>query len=115
MAETLTAATKPDATPNTIDKKATEDFFRRLDNLHDDFESASGEFRADVKALYNEAADTLGVKKGMFRHAFQTYRSAKKRAEKEAGLEQGERDELDLIRSALGDYATTPLGKAALS
>lgn len=97
-----------------VDKKSLADFFQRLDNLHEDFESKAGEFRADVKALYGDAAAKLGVPRKVIRHAYTTLRAKRKLEARESEMEQSERDHLDLIRASLGDFADTPLGAAAL-
>jgi len=89
--------------------------FKRLDNLHDHFEAQAGEFKSDCKELYAEAAEALGSSRKVFKHAYQTHRSKLKLAKKEAEFEESERNDLDLIRAGLGDFADTPLGTAALS
>lgn len=116
MARTLSEhAAEETAAPNTIDKQALEDFFVRLNNLHDDFDDEAARFRADVKALYAEAADTLKVNRKIIRHAYTTIRAQAKLQKREAALEAADRDQLDLLRAALGDFIDTPLGQSALS
>lgn len=89
-------------------------FFQRLDNLHNDFESRAGEFKSDCKELYAEASEALGTSRKLFKHAYNTHRSQLKLQKKEAGFEESEQHDLDLIRSKLGDFASTELGQAAL-
>jgi hypothetical protein len=98
-----------------IEAEKVEAFFKRLDNLHDHFEAQAGEFKSDCKELYAEAAEALGSSRKVFKHAYQTHRSKIKLAKREAEFEDSERNDLDLIRAALGDYADTPLGRAATS
>jgi hypothetical protein len=97
-----------------VDKSKLIEFFQRLDNLHEDFEQKSAEFRADVKALYNEAGDVLKAPRKVVRHAYTTLRAKRKLEERESNMELAEREHLDLIRASLGDFADTPLGAAAL-
>lgn len=113
MATTLSEQQASDNKRIETDKVAA--FFKRLDNLHDAFEAHAGEFKSDCKELYAEAAEALGSSRKVFKHAYNTHRSRVKLAKKEAEFEESERHDLDLIRAALGDFADTPLGNAALS
>lgn len=112
MATTLSE--DEDRANHQVRAKDVEAFFTRLNNLHDDFESKAGEFRADAKALYAEAAESLGVTRKVFKHAYQVHRSKKKLEAREAEFEDSERQNLELIRAALGEFADTDLGRAAL-
>lgn len=103
---------KPRKDHNTAgDQEALEGFYKRLDNLHDAFASASGEFRSDVKQVLEEAAGELDIPRSVLRHDFAARRAEAKRKKKEAGFEASERESLERIRAALGDLADTPLGQ----
>ncbi|NJM13398.1 MAG: hypothetical protein HC889_17370 [Synechococcaceae cyanobacterium SM1_2_3] len=51
----------------------------------------------------------------MLRHAYGSDRQKRKRLTKEKAMEDSERTCLHLLRQALGDYADTPLGQAAMA
>ena len=89
-------------------------FFDRLDNLHDEKETKNAEFMSDIKELYGEASDGLGITKKAIRHVYAQHRQTLKRLAKEKEMEADDQDQVDKLRLALGSYASTPLGKAAV-
>jgi len=112
MAETL-GASADKAHNLTADRKALEKFFAKLDKLHDDNESRTGEFAADCKEVFEEASDKLSITRKVLRHEYSRRRSHFKRLKREAEFEDSERENLERVRAALGDLADTPLGRAA--
>jgi hypothetical protein len=118
MAETLRAGTQADKVHapghNGVSKQALVDFYNRIENLSNDFASASGEFRSDVKAVLDEAAGSLNMTRKVLRHEFGRIRAARQLAKKEAEFEANEKESLEVIRAALGDFIDTPLGSHAV-
>lgn len=104
---------EPKARPNFNGDEARA-IFERFTNLGNDFDSAAGEYRSDVKALYEEAVGTLGGTRRIWGLEFKRVRAEQKRLKRENELEKDEKEMLDNIRDALGDFAETPLGAAAL-
>lgn len=97
-----------------VDRKEAKAVFDRLDRLRSDFESARGEYMADCKSVYESGADTLGIPRKILRKVYgeHVYEQKKQAAEKD--LEASEVDAADKLRLALGSYASSPLGKAAV-
>jgi uncharacterized protein (UPF0335 family) len=101
-------------------EKVTE-FVDRIENMHDEMESAKGEYmaeckarREDIKSIYDEAKDE-GIPKKALKAvitARQLERKAKAARDDLADLDL--QDKFDLIRLKLGDLSETPLGEAAI-
>lgn len=94
--------------------KECKGFFDRLDNLHTDHESVTGEFMLDCKAIYEEMANATGCPRSICRTEYNYRRQEKKRLEREKAMEPGQRQVMGALRDALGSLEDTPLGKAAL-
>jgi hypothetical protein len=97
-----------------VDRKEAKVFFDRLDSIHDEKESANSGFLADIKELYGEASDALGITKKAIRHVYGQHRQTLKRLAKEREMEADDIDQVDKLRLAIGSYVNTPLGKAAV-
>lgn len=93
--------------------KECKEFFDRLDNLHTDHESVTGEFMLDCKAIYEEMANKTGCPRSICRSEYNFRRQEKKRLDREKAMEPGQRQVLDSLRDALGSLGDTPLGRAA--
>lgn len=89
-------------------RKKFEGYWGRLETLQDEMDSTMGEFRADFKELYNEIADNTGTSRKIVRSEFRRYLANKRQEEMEKELESSERDQIEMVRAALGD---TPFGK----
>jgi hypothetical protein len=106
-------AETPKEKPN-FDSNEARQFFERFTNLSNDFDTKAGEFRSDVKELYEEAATELGTSRKIIGLEFRRVRQKQKALKRERELEADEKDQLEVLRDALGDFAETPLGAAAL-
>lgn len=95
----------------TAIKKAAAPLFKRLDALFDEMESQMGEFRVDIKNLYEEGANTIGVKRQVLRKVYGQYRRAKKDEAAENEMEASEHDDYVALRDAMG--MDTPFGAFA--
>ncbi len=98
-----------------IDPEMALEFKDSLDEVHTEMEAAMGAFRSRIKGLYADAADKLGVPKKLIMLDYKLRRAAEKHAAKEKDLETIEKERLAALRAALGPYADSPLGAAALS
>lgn len=94
--------------------KEVNALYKRFSNLANTFESARGEFMSDCKALYEEASDDLGIPRSIIRGEFGRRRAEEKRIAKEKEMEPTNREQLGLLREALGVLEDTPLGRAAV-
>lgn len=96
-----------------FDKDAAVAFYQRYANLSASFDSHAGEYRSDVKELYNEGANDLGLSRRIMGMEFKRIRAEQKRLKRENELEPEEKEGLENLRDALGEFADTPLGRAA--
>jgi hypothetical protein len=97
------------------------DFTHRVENLYDELDSEQGAYmqrcrqiRDGIKRVIVEAVDA-GIPRREFRAVIKTRRLENKLERIREDLEPGEVETFDQIRTALGDYADTPLGAAALA
>jgi uncharacterized protein (UPF0335 family) len=87
---------------NSVDRERLRGLVDRIEAL----EAEKAELAADIRDVYAEAK-SAGYDVAALRHVI--------RLRKQDKTERDERQQLvDEYMSALGDYATTPLGKAAL-
>lgn len=112
MARTL-EATNPTGRANEIDPGMAEEFFEKLDAIHDAAESKAGEYRTEIKEVYADAAEQMGITRKVLQHEYKKRRSARKTAKREANFEDSEKLSLEQLRNALGPLADTPLGQSA--
>lgn len=112
MARTL-EATNPEGKANELDAGQVEEFFGRLDELHDKAEANAGTYRSDIKEVYAEAADQLGLTRKVLKHEYKIRRAKRKTAKRESEFEDSEKLSLEQLRNALGPLDDTPLGDAA--
>lgn len=112
------------ASPRTfttiVDPRKTKGYADRIETLLADLESLKGEYMAECKSLREdvksvlEEAKAAGIDPKALKAVVDT-RAAEKRAERiRLGLKTETQEVFDAIRVALGDYADTPLGEAAL-
>jgi len=110
--------TKPGA--NTIEARALP-FLQRIENLFDDIASERGAFmaraksiRADMKLVYEEAAEADVPKKAL--RQLVKYRELERKQEALADEMEGEDGAYDyeMLVAALGQLSDLPLGRAAL-
>jgi hypothetical protein len=85
-----------------------------IDGLYETMESHRGADMERIKTAYDKHADALGIRKKNLRKAVKKHRDAKKEQAAYKEMEPNERDELDALILALGSYASSPLGKAAV-
>ena len=110
-AETGTAATHNNF---KVDRKEAKAYFDRLDRVHAEMEEENGRFRADIKDIYAEAGDKLGIRKTIVSEIYREHRYEMKKQARENARDGLDADQADKLRLALGSYAGSPLGKAAI-
>lgn len=97
-----------------VDRKALKGYIERLDNVHEEKRSTNAGFMSDIKELYQEAANALGVPRKLVRELYAEHEYERKKQEHDKEREAGESMQMDKLRLALGSYANSPLGKAAV-
>lgn len=97
-----------------VNRKEAKALFDRLDAVHAEKASKNGEFMAQIKDLYEEGKNTLGLKGKIIRMIYAEHRFEMKKLEFEKAAEAIEIDQADKLRLALGSYASSPLGAAAV-
>jgi uncharacterized protein (UPF0335 family) len=97
------------------------DFTHRVENLYDELASEKGEYmnrarqiRESIARVLVEAKDA-GIPKKEFKTVIKARQLENKLERIRDELEPDEVETFDQIRLALGDYADTPLGAAALA
>ncbi len=95
------------------DPDKAQSYMTRIMSLLDEMESANGQFKSDIKEVYKEAADVLGIKTSHFKLIVGQRRKEMKIAAKLNKMESDEREKLDALEAALGDLCGTPLGEFA--
>lgn len=88
------------------------------DELHaalDKMEADAGRHKAKIKGIYQNARDKHGISAKLMRDEISQIRRERKRQKKIDNLEESERQELTALQEALGRFAETPLGQAALA
>lgn len=110
-----------DAKPsNGFDGKKLKGFVDRIANRKDEIKSVMGtamreckSIREDIKEIYSEAKDA-GVPVAALKAEVKLRELDAEKEKVVAGLEAEDADSLEMIREALGDYASLPLGRAAV-
>jgi len=107
------------AKPRTANSPATK-FIERIENLNKQLDEIKSEHmlkckdvRADIKQVLDEAK-AEGYTKAVIKAVVKARALERKAGEAREDLDIADRDTFDVIRHALGDYADTPLGAAAL-
>lgn len=111
-----------EATPgssNGFKPELLQEFLKRIDNVKADIASETGTFmstikgmREDIKKIYTEAKDA-GVPMRALKAEVKLRELDREKHKVVAGLEEEDRETLEMIQHALGDLASTPLGQAA--
>lgn len=116
------AIEKDVAKTNGYDKEKTKNFVARIESLHADIASIMGSalneckgVHADIKLVYDEAKEIAGIPKKALKRVIKARALERKAAEVREELEGEDQDSFDNIRLALGDFASTELGQAALN
>lgn len=116
MAEEISeTAAKVHAGHNGYDREKIEPFIRRIHQLHDELETLSGEKRSDIKNVYQDAKDELGITKKVLKEIVGAQRQAQKLMSRMEEWSEEERESLDQIKHSLGMLSDLPLGEAALA
>jgi uncharacterized protein (UPF0335 family) len=89
-----------------------EDEFDKLESEKGSYMVAAKAIRARIKDVY-QTANSMGIDKAALKAVINRRLLERKIAMGRDDLEVDSRDKYDLIRDALGDYASTPLGEAA--
>jgi hypothetical protein len=97
-----------------ITKSAIRGYASRYNELLNDKDTLNGECMNDVKALLEQAANETGMARSILRKALKEDRDERKRIAKEKALEPDQRSHLKSLRSVLGTFADTALGRAAV-
>lgn len=108
-------ARKGDVRVGEVSGKEAQAIFDQLDRLHDGKEAKNAEYMADINTVYENGCNKLGLRKKVLMHEFKLHRAEIKRKEREAAFDGNEKEELDNLRDALGAFADTALGAAAVS
>lgn len=88
-----------------------QEFFDRIHEITDRMEEDNGTARSDIKGVYDEASDKLGVKKAVLKHLFRKERRARKDDAKEMKMDAREKEGLEKLAQAYGD--DSPMGQWA--
>jgi len=95
-------------------------FINRIENVDTEIASVTGSFMSEVKGLkedkkeiFAEAKDH-GIPLKALKAELKLRALDRDKAKVVAGLEEDDRETLEMIQDALGDLASTPLGSAAL-
>lgn len=84
-------------------RKAGANFAERFMTLCDSMDSDMAGYRADIKVLYEEAANETGLKKSVVTKELKRIRANKKAAEAEAEMAPDERAQTTMWRAAMED------------
>lgn len=96
------------------------EYIEEIEGIKDDIESETGAFMKRIKDKKTEIKNLIadakneGIPTKAFRAELKLREFDRKKDKVVAGLEDGDADELDMIREALGDFASLPLGDAAM-
>ena len=96
-------------------------YLDEIDRQDDEIESLRGDFieqcvgpRAQIKEIM-VSAEEAGVNMKAFRELLKKHRADRRHEQRVAGLERDDRAALDDMKQALGEFADTPLGAAAIA
>jgi uncharacterized protein (UPF0335 family) len=106
---------------NGFDKDKLKEYIKRVEAVEEEIASDTGTFmagvkdlRKDIKEIYAEAKDN-GIPMKSLKAEVKLRRLDRDKAKIVAGLEEEDRESLEMIQAALGDFASSPLGKATLA
>lgn len=112
---------KPARHGNGYDPDLIVQYVRSIEELAQDKEQAQSEFMhrakaitAEIKEVY-DAAKESGIPRKELKAVVRTRELERKVEAERQKLEPEEQDTYDMIRHALGDFADSPLGAAALA
>ena len=97
-----------------FDFEVAKNYRDRLLNLHTELDSESGRIRGDINTVYNEAKDA-GIPKNLMKAVIKKIRRKIKEEANEKELDEAYPGQLEKLEQALGMYADTPLGQAAMA
>lgn len=105
---------------NTFKVSELKDFINRIENVDKEIASETGSFMAGIKTLKNDKkeifaeAKDAGIPLKALKAELKLRALDRDKAKVVAGLEEDDRECLELIQEKLGDLASTPLGAAAM-
>jgi hypothetical protein len=95
-------------------RKLIRPFYGRYRSIMESQASDNASHNSDKGALFEDIANELGTKKRLVRMAFREMYTHERQEEIEAEMDRTDLAHVDTMREALGLYAETPLGQAAL-
>lgn len=105
---------------NSFKTEELKSYISRIENIDTEIASETGTFMASVKSLkedkkeiFAEAKDK-GLPIRALKAELKLRALDRDKAKVVAGLEEDDRENLELIQEKLGDLASTPLGAAAM-
>jgi hypothetical protein len=98
-----------------ITKKVAKEFSDRFNNIQREKADEAEKFKADIDVLIQDAADSMGCSKAVVRQGFREQWAELKREEREKAMDPERLQSLDKLRDALGLFADSPLGAAAVA
>lgn len=115
----MAEASTPKAGHNSLAEKGKA-FVERVETLNKDLATEQSNYmtackgiRGDIKVVLSEAKDE-GIPAKVIRAAVKARTLERKAREARDALDMADQDTLDNIRHALGDFADTDLGQAAI-
>ncbi len=112
--ETEQTAVRTKPGDNGFDPDQSKNFVERIINLHTELESESGRIRSEIKDVYDEAKGA-GIPKKLMKAAIKKLRAKEREKSNLAELESDYPGQFEKLMTALGEYANTPLGAAAVA
>jgi uncharacterized protein (UPF0335 family) len=106
---------------NGFDKEKTQGFVGQIEGFMTVLASERGLYMNRCRAIREsigdvyEAAKDAGLDRKALKHEIKARERDRKSVEEFENLEADQRDQVELIRDALGDFAGTPLGQAAMA
>lgn len=97
-----------------IDGKKAKTAFDRLDRLHKEKQEANAGYMADINTAYEQGATALGIPEKILKKEYRKHKMLMSLENDYANLEPDERDMIDSLDLALGQYKDTPLGRFAM-
>jgi hypothetical protein len=106
---------------NGYDGEALKRFLKSIDKQHDELDKLKSEHMSNCKGPRGKIKETMKavreaeINMPAFRVELKKHLEMRKHEKRVAALEADEADALQLIEEALGEYADTPLGQAAIA
>lgn len=105
---------------NGYDGKLVKGFIKRIEELDEEVGSIMGkamreakERREDIKSVFAEAKDK-GVPIKVLKAEVKLRKLDRDKSKIVSALDQDDADTLEMVQAALGDFASLPLGRAAI-